>query len=213
MNEWNQFENEHPWISPAERPGISTLVLWTAVCVCVLVGVFSGMAPLARGQSPESTEYEVKAAFLYNFAKFVEWPPGAFHGSDDVMTFCVFGEDPVVGALDRVVSGKTINNRPLRVMLPKQISELHSCHILFLAASEKKHLPQLFAGLRGAPVLTVSDAEHFIQAGGMIGFLIDDNKVRFEINVRAAGESRLNASSKLLALAKAVIGGGKGATD
>jgi hypothetical protein len=186
---------------------------WRAFCVCALLPSFFAVAPLSRGQSRDSTEYEVKAAFLYNFAKFVEWPEGAFHGSDDALTFCVLGEDPFNGALDRAVSGKIIDGHPLRVSRPRQISDLRSCKILFLAASERKNLPQLLASLRGAPVLTVGDSEHFIQAGGMIGFLIDDNKVKFEINVRATGDARLSASSKLLALAKTVIGGGKRPMD
>lgn len=191
---------------PSLKQWILTLAMSPAMCLGMWLASITANAPVAQGQSREAGEYEVKAAFLYNFAKFVDWPAGAFRGADDAMTFCVYGEDPFGGALDRIIEKKTINDRPLRLARPTQVSDLRACHILFLSASEVKRLPQILGSLRGIPVLTVGDTQHFIQMNGMIGLLIEDNKVRFEINVKATKESGLRTSSKILALAKTVSG-------
>src|SRR6202162_3343106 len=192
------------WVVKTRGQRILTRAIGPALCLGVWIAWISASAPAARGQSREASEYEVKAAFLYNFAKFVKWPPEAFHGPDDAITFCVYGEDPFAGALDRIIANKTISDRPLRLTRPNQLSGLRACHILFLASSERKRLPQILGTLRGSPVLTVGDTDRFIQTDGMIGFLIDDSKVRFENNVKAAKESGLRPRSKLLSLAKTV---------
>ena len=183
------------------------------LCLVILMAFVSVNLPPARGQSRASAEYEVKAAFLYNFAKFVDWPPGAFRAPEEGITFCVYGEDPFEGALERVIAGKTIRDRPLRVLRPKQTSEFSSCRILFIASSERKRLPQVLSSVHEAPILTVGEVEHFIQAGGMIGFVINENKVRFEINLKATEESHLSPSSKLLALATSVISSSRAGPD
>ena len=158
----------------------------------------------AQGQG--SGEYQIKAAFLYNFAKFIEWPAEAFTESCAPLIVGVIGNDPFGSALDQTMSGKTINGRPLIIKRLKWGQNLRTCQILFISSSERKRLAQLFESLKGATVLTVSETEQFCQQGGIINFLIEDNKVRFEINATAATGAQLKISSKLLALAKTVRG-------
>ncbi len=162
------------------------------------------------GQGNTSSEYQVKAAFLFHFAQFVDWPPEAFKGADSPITYCTVGEDPFQGALDASLNGKKIGERAFRVQHFKQAQEMKECQVLFLGAAEKKSIAGELAKLKGAPVLTVGESEHFVQEGGMIGFFLEDNKVRFEINLEAAERGRLKISARLLALAKNVIGGPKG---
>jgi YfiR/HmsC-like len=163
-----------------------------------------------RGQGNASSEYQVKAAFLFHFAQFVDWPPEAFKGADSPITYCTAGGDPFEGGLDASLMGKTIGGRPVRVLHFKEAAESQGCQILFLGIADKKVVSATLGKLNGSPVLTVGESEHFAQGGGMIGFFLEDNKVRFEINVEAAEHAKLKISARLLALAKTVIGGPKG---
>ena len=167
----------------------------------------------ARGISAQSSpvnEYQVKAAFLFHFAQFVDWPPQVFKGPDSPLTYCTVGEDPFHGALDAALSGKTFGARPFRVQHFRQAAEVQGCQVLFIGTLERKSIPDALADLRGSPVLTVGESEHFAQEGGMIGFCLEDSKVRFEINLSAAESAKLRISARLLALAKTVIGSPKG---
>ena len=157
-------------------------------------------------QRTSSGEYEVKAAFLYHFAEFVDWPPDAFKNETSPLTYCTFGEDPFQGGLEASLAGKTIGARPLRVRHVKQLQEIPECQILFIAASQKKRITAILASVKTAPVLTVADSDHFVNEGGVIGFLAEEKKIRFEINLKAATDARLRISAKLLALAETVIG-------
>ena len=153
-------------------------------------------------QAQSSNEYQVKAAFLYNFAKFVDWPGDAFGNTNAPLVIGVIGDDPFGGALDQAINGKTINGRPLVVRRLRWGQDLRSCHIIFISSSERQRLPQIIQSLKGASVLTVGDMGQFNQQGGIINFILEANKVRFEINSSAAGQARLRISSKLLSLAK-----------
>lgn len=161
-------------------------------------------------QSTPSNEYQVKAAFLFHFAQFVDWPREAFKDANSPLTYCTIGDDPFRGALDTSLNGKIIGTRPLRVRHLKQTQEVHGCHVLFIGTAEKKQFSAVLAALRGDPVLTVGESDNFAQAGGMIGFSLEDNKVRFEINLDAAQRANLRISARLLSLAKTVIGSTKG---
>jgi hypothetical protein len=153
-------------------------------------------------QAQTSDEYQVKAAFLYNFAKFVDWPAEAFSGSGAQLVIGVVGDDPFGGALDQAINGKSIGGHSLTIRRLKWGQDLRSCHILFISSSERKRLPQIIQSVRGASVLTVGDVDGFNQQGGIINFVLESSKVRFEINARASDQVRLRISSKLLALAK-----------
>jgi hypothetical protein len=172
-------------------------VVYLTLAICLLAGVLSSQA-----QAQASNEYQVKAAFLYNFAKFVDWPGEAFSSGSAPIVICVIGDDPFGGALDQAISGKTIGGRQLTAWRMKWGQDLRSCHILFISSSERQHLPQIIQSVRGSSVLTVGDVGQFNQQGGMIKFVLVANRVRFEINGWMAEEARLKISSKLLALAK-----------
>jgi hypothetical protein len=168
----------------------------------------SGLRIAADGNA--SSEYQVKAAFLFHFAQFVDWPAEAFKGADSPLTYCTLGEDPFHGALDATLNGKTVGARAFRVRHFKQVQELQECQVLFVGAGEKKAVLSALDVAKRGPVLTVGEAEHFVQDGGMIEFFLEDNKVRFNINLDAAERAKLKISARLLALAKTVIGGPKG---
>jgi hypothetical protein len=151
-------------------------------------------------------EYQVKAAFLYNFARFIEWPAELFKEVPPPLVVGVLGEDPFGSTLDQSLNGKSINGRPLTIKRLKWGQNLRDCHLLFICSSEKKRLAQILESLKGASVVTVSDLSNFCQQGGMIGFTLEENKVRFVINRDVAEQAQLRISSKLLTLAKAVLG-------
>ena len=146
-------------------------------------------------------EYQVKAVFLYNFAKFVEWPDDM---PADALYIGIIGEDPFGPVLDKVVNGKTVGGRRLIVKRLKNPQQARECHIVFVGTSEKKRMRPILDTLHGAGVLTVSEMPGFSESGGVINFEIAGNKVHFDINVEAAERARLRVSSKLLSLAKIV---------
>ena len=180
-----------------------------AVDVLVLLILLVGGRPIL-GQGNAASEYEVKAAFLYHFSQFVDWPEGTFKEAKSPIVYCTLGEDPFHGALEASLSGKAVGERALRVQHFKQLEEIRGCQILFIGEGKQKRAASLATQLQGNPVLTVGESEHFIQEGGMIGFLFEENKIRFEVNLDAAEHAKLKLSSRLLGLAKRVIGGRRG---
>jgi hypothetical protein len=152
----------------------------------------------------------VKVAFLFHFSQFVEWPPETFKDAGSPVTYCTVGADPFGGLLEAGLNGKTIEGRPVHVEHFKQVQEIQGCQIVFLGTSEKKFIATTLANLKASPILTVGESENFAKQGGMIGFFLEDNKVRFEINLGAAEQAKLKISARLLTLAKTVIGGPKG---
>ena len=176
----------------------------------VAAGSFLLMLSPARGQSGGSTEYAVKAAFLFHFAQFVEWPAETFKDSAAPMTYCTMGDDPFHGGLDQVLIGKTVGVHPLRVEHLREFEKAQSCQVLFVGAGQKKRIGEALAEVSSLPVLTVGETEHFVQEGGIIGFCLEENKIRFEINLDAAAKAKLKISAKLLALAKTVVGNPRG---
>jgi len=165
------------------------------------------LAATPQGQAQVAlTEYQVKAAYLFNFLKFVEYPNDSFADPLAPIVIGVVGDDPFGSALPQVVTGKTVQGRDLVIRNYRDGEELRGAHILFISASEKKRLPMIFSNLHGSSVLTVADMEGFLDAGGMIQFLNENDRVRFAINLDATTQARLKLSSKLLSLAK-VVGG------
>jgi hypothetical protein len=169
-----------------------------AAVLLVLAGLGAGEARAAQ-----SAEREIKAAFLYNFAKFVEWPPGAFPEPASPVTLCVLGDDALGASLETVVKGETLNDRRLVVRRLRDPQEARDCHVLFVSPAERR-ISQVLVSLRGAGVLTVGDGNDFLDQGGMIRLFLEQNRVRFDINLDAAERSRLKLSSKLLRLARTV---------
>ena len=160
------------------------------------------LAVCARGQAID--EYQVKAAFLYNFAKFVEWPPQTFKNSSEPIKVCVLGQDPFGRTLEEAVRGKQIEGRALLVRNISDARQAGNCQILFVSFSERKRLPSILVGIKAASILTVGEVEGFTAEGGVVNFRLENGRVRIEINVQAAEQSRLRISSKLLSLAQIV---------
>jgi len=169
-----------------------------------MISGFASLAPLAWCQLSGTTGYEVKTAFLFNFVKFIDWPPSSFASPQSPFTICVLGQDPFGQMLDDTFQGKIIADRPLAVRRLKDKAEARHCQIVFVSSSESAHLAELFASLQKANVLLVGETNGFASLGGTIEFTVEENHVRFTINIDAADRSGLQFSSKLLALAKIV---------
>jgi hypothetical protein len=150
------------------------------------------------------TEFQVKAAYLFNFLKFVEWPADAPADLPANWVIGIVGDSPVGGELQRLAEGKSVEGRGLLVKKFRATDDLRGCNILFVSASEEKHLLTILNALQGTAVLTVADLDHFIERGGMIQFVTEGPRVRMDIDVGATSRARLKVSSKLLALAQAV---------
>lgn len=165
--------------------------------------VAAGGLSNAWAESSSSHEYLIKAAFLYNFAKFVEWPAESFKDDLSPLNLYVLGEDPFGATLDSI-KDKTIRGRKLAIKRCNKIEEVEGCHILFVSASEKGNLRHILNALRNSNVLTVSEIEGFARLGGIINFIITKKRIHFEINPDEAQRSKLKISSQLLKLAHIV---------
>jgi hypothetical protein len=163
--------------------------------IAVLIGLLSVVGSPSAAQEPAPPS--LKAAFLLNFAKFAEWPRDA-SGS---LTLCVMHDRAAENALAQLVGGVSINGRAVTVGRATTRDQLSACHLVYLASDDLPSLEPILAGLRARPVLTVGDGERFARHGGIVGLLVEGNKVRFAINPGAAQRSGLRLSSRLLALA------------
>jgi hypothetical protein len=167
--------------------------------------VLEGSAAPAAAQS-KTDEYRLKAAFLFHFAQLVDWPSEAA-GNSGPLIICTVGDDPFNGDLESAVEGKLAGMRPLRIQHFKPAQDVLGCQVLFIGGGDHMRVPLLLARLKTAPVLTVGETDDFVKQGGIIGFSREGNKVRFEINLEASQRAGLKISSRLLLLAKSVVGG------
>jgi hypothetical protein len=163
-------------------------------------------APAGAGSQGTASEYDVKAAFLYNFTKFVEWPARAFHDDRSTVRLCVLGGDPFGESLREIAEGEVAGRR-LTVLSTSLMSDPTGCQILFISRSERERLPEILAAVRDAPVLTVADTQGFLEQGGIVNFVLAGPRVRFEINQGAADRAGIKISSRLLRLAIRVLTG------
>lgn len=175
---------------------------WRVAALIVLFIAMTGLKPALADSN--TAEYRVKAAFLYNFSKFVEWPAIALGDKDKPFVIGVCGEDPFGSDLNKTVEGKTVEGRPYSIRRFRRAADVGPCHILFISESERSRAAKIIDGLQNAHTLVVGDTDGFIQRGGAVNFIIEDRKVRFEINPEAISRAGLKVSSKLLALAKIV---------
>jgi hypothetical protein len=171
--------------------------------VCLAIVVLCCVFGPLRAQTPKPTEYEVEAAYLSNFGRFVEWParPGT---ANDVFNVCVLGPDPFGPLLDAALKNEIINGAPMMAKRIATPEEAGGCRIVFLNSPKESQLDATLNTLAAAGAVTVSDMANFTRRGGMIQFILDGNRVRFEINLAAAQRARLTLSSQLLKLAVAV---------
>ena len=177
--------------------------LVTVVCA---LSCMAGARP--RAQAPAPSEYDVKAAYLYNFGRFVQWPDGERRTAES-FDICVVGRDPFGAALDRVVTGATIGKRPVQARRLATADATEGCHVLFVGAPDERQAADLLAEVGRADVLTVGDTPRFLDHGGMIRFVVDGSRVRFEVNLESARAAGLTLSSDLLRVATAVRQAGR----
>jgi hypothetical protein len=183
-----------PWASPGIRRAFAAGVLFLGICL--------GFAAPTSAQTAE--ESQVKAAYLYNFAKFVEWPAGAFRDPDGPAVICTVGDERTSDVLERAVSGKKVNGRPVEARRPHSSEEFKSCHVLFIGFSDKERIAEMLNGLRGSRVLTVGQSGQFIPLGGMINLALKNAQIELEIDPEASNAVGLKISSRLLIVARLV---------
>ena len=181
-------------------------VVWTRIAIFFLLACLQMAAPAKARAQVGGSEYHVKAAYLFNFLKFVEYPEDTFSDPLAPIVIGVVGDDLLGAALTQVVTGKTVQGRDIVVRNYRDTESLRTAHIVFISSFKRKKLPQILSSLQGSSVLTVADTDGFLEAGGMIQLFAEQNQVRFAINLEAATRARLKMSSKLLSVAKVVEG-------
>lgn len=181
-----------PWVGL--RAGV-----WIAL---MLVGI-----GLVRSRADDvSFEYEVKAAWLLNFARFVNWPTNAFAGPESPIVVGIVGRDPFGRSLEKAFAGKTVKGRPLVVKKPVTDEELGQCHILFIGVPDRRRVRDIVDRLGTKPVLTVGEVDGFLDEGGILNFVLKEKSIRFEINVQPAKAAGLKVEANLLKVAVSVRG-------
>ena len=170
--------------------------------VCWFLGLGAALAPAQVSET--ATEYKIKAVCLVKFIQFVDWPSSAFAHDDSPLVIGVLGADPFGRVLDEAAEGETVKNRPVVIRRSRNLRELEGVQVLFIGQSEMPHIRAILDGLKGKNILSVSDLENFTHEGGVVRFLMENNRVRFRINVDSARAADLQISSKLLQLAEIV---------
>jgi hypothetical protein len=160
--------------------------------------------PSLTAQEAKPSEYAVKATYLFNFARFVEWPAGAAATAKDSFAICVLGQDPFGQALDATLAGEAVEGKPVVAKRISRLQDSADCRILFISPSEDIRLKEILTAVNKSAVLTVSDMPQFARRGGMIQFVLDGSRVRFEVNLTNARDAGLTLSSELLKVAVAV---------
>jgi len=159
---------------------------------------------LVQGESPRTSEYRLKAGFLFNFVQFVDWPPSATQDSQPSLLIGILGDDPFGTFLDEIVRGERLGARSIQVRRYRRIADIEECNILFISRSENERVAEILSAVKNRPVLTVSDGDGFASQGGIIQFFTDKNRIRIRINLDAAEAANLTISSKLLRVAEVV---------
>jgi YfiR/HmsC-like len=187
------------------------LLIAPLLAVLVLGGGFQAPTDTPSAPAtpaPSATEYEVKAAFLYNFTRFVEWPPEALRDGDEPFVIAILGRDPFGSVLDETVAGKTVAGHRIEVRRATRADDVRDAQMVFVCASERATAAAILKALGRPGVLIVGDTEGFAFRGGAINFTLQARKVRFEINPGSAEQAGLKMSSQLLKLAT-LVGGPK----
>jgi hypothetical protein len=157
---------------------------------------------LLCGDAQPSQEYKVKAAFIYNFARFIEWPPSVFPSADAPFVIAVLGIDPFNGALEQAVNGKAVGTRRVEIRHFESVDKIGDCQILFVPVTDDASEANAIGKVKNNHVLTIGESDSFDVNGGCLQFFEQDNKVRFEISTDATDQSQVRISSKLLKLAR-----------
>lgn len=185
-----------------ERMGAGQITRRWLRLSCALLGLLLGVATVP---AQTLSEYDVEAAYLYNFGKFVRWPTDALAGADS-FDICVLGQDPFGGKLEQLIANEKMDGRPIRKRVIAHASQAAGCAIVYISESEAANVEKAVATLNGKGALLVSGLPHFGEDGGAIQFLVEENRVRFEVNLNALQKNRLTVSSELLKVARNVTG-------
>jgi hypothetical protein len=169
--------------------------------VLAVVALLGGASATLSGQSAAASS--VKAAFLYNFAKFAEWPAEAL-APGQRLALCVIGDNTVADALEQTIKGRAHEGHELTVQIVHADATLRSCHLVYVDGADAARSMQVLAAVKGSPVFSVGDARRFAEDGGVAQLALENDRMRFSVNVSAAERARLRLSSKLLSLAKIV---------
>ena len=173
----------------------------TKLALASLFFIVAAALPLAHAAGPPN-EYALKAVFLYNFCRFIDWPDAAFSGPNDPIVIGVLGEDPFGPLLEEAVKGESFRGRSIQIARYRSVREIGRCHLLFVAASETARLNEILSAVEGKSIVTVGETDGFIERGGMIALAADRNRVRLLINPDTLRAARLDVSSKLLRVAE-----------
>jgi len=185
----------------AWRGGLARLLIgcaWVAICFSATL--------VAQPAETTLTERQVKALCIMNFARYTQWPQWTFADTNAAISIGIVGQDALREDLRRAVARKTINGRPVIVRSLEPGGESDDCQILFISASESKHIPDIIERVRNKPVLTIGETDSFLKEGGAINFALRNGKVRFDVNLDAVRSGGLQLSSKVLVLADEVLG-------
>jgi hypothetical protein len=180
------------------RPAVAAAIVLPAAWILAL--------PKNVGAAPAATEYEVKAAYLFNFVRFVTWPESAFASAEAPLTLCVLGSDPFGSVLDQTLANETVGGRPLAPRRIAASDDAGQCQLLFVSRAATDAQVAVLRALDGRPVLTVGDDEAFARAGGAVGFRLEAGTVRITVNQDALQRAGLTMSSQLLRIASLVSG-------
>ena len=178
---------------------------WAAAALLALGLCFTRSAP--AGDAPPAKEHQLKAAFLYNFTKFIEWPAQSFQDTNSPFIIGVVGTGPLCAEVERAVKDRKVNGRALLARPIETVEQARSVHLLFICGSEDARLGEFLNPPQGANILTVGESDLFVRGGGAINFVLQADKLRFEINIRAAERAGLKVSAQLQKLAKTVRNG------
>ena len=173
-------------------------------CVFRLLAVFLLLRPSLAEPADDGLEYKVKAGFLFNFAKYVEWPVSVLPTTNSEIRIGVLADDPAAPVLQQGLTGKVANRRPIKVMLLKNLSELPGCHIFFLSRAERGRVEDVLALTRGTPTVTVGEVDQFAHRGGIFNFIRQNDAFRFEVNLAGAERAGLKVSAYLAGMATVV---------
>jgi hypothetical protein len=191
--------------------GIGFCILCLALCAILLVPLrFSLAASGAALDEAALTEYEVKALYVYYFAKFVEWPADTFSAKDSPIVIGIIGDEAFGSRLTDIVKNKTVQDHPITIRMLKWPADPRACHLLYIGSSEQKRFLQIAETLQRQPVLTVTEAEESFPAKGIMNLFMAGGKVQFEVDLVRAGKAHLQISSKLLRLARGITGNNLG---
>jgi YfiR/HmsC-like len=186
-------------------PGFSSLLARSRISPLLVLLLLLAQAARSFAADPQTlTEYQIKAGFFFNFTRFVDWPESAFVTASSPILMCVLGETPLTDLVNDVALGKVVNGRAVSIRRVKASDDLRLCNLLFISAEEERHTAEILGSVKKTSTLTVGETPGFAQAGGMINFSIQENKVKLELNLEATTRVGLKVNSKLIAVSRLV---------